>query len=296
MTKKDLIIKLLREKSLSLARIADIAETSTIYVSMIGKNEGIKDPTPSLEYPNPNDMLDIHIPKFTRMIAKGDAFAFLICGDPGVGKSYMVEKTLNEFPSLQWDSYGGDISPIGLYKKLFENREGVVVFDDIDAVFDNKIAANILKTALNSKDVRKISYLKRNHELFESHGMSDDQMFSRYIREQKYPNSFVYDGGCIFISNNTKEDINSAVRDRSIAEIEIRFTLLEMISRIQQIIHSLNPSNGSLDINEKYEVLQYLYENAQAQGKNISLRGFIKALTYRVHDASTWKDLSKWYI
>lgn len=254
--------------------------------------------TPILTRPNPNDVLDIHIPNFTKMIAEHKAFAFLVCGDSGVGKSYGVETTLKQYPNLHWDVYGGEISPIGLYRKLFENRNGVLVFDDIDAVFAAKGASDILKNALNSKVERRISYIKKSADLFDTCGMNDEDISDSFIHHnrEKYPNSFVFKGGCIFISNKDITEINSAVRDRSIAEVVVKFTLDEMMQRIKHIIDNLEPDHAKMERNEKFEVLHHLYESAKKYDKKISIRSYIKAMTYKTMDQDHWKELIDYYI
>jgi hypothetical protein len=241
---------------------------------------------------NVNIILDEHIPQFTRMVAERKAVAFLICGDPGVGKSFEVEKTLKEYTNLTWSVYGGDISPIGLYKTLYENKNGIIVFDDIDAVFSNKVAANILKNALNSKLERRVDYLKRNYELFDAHGLSEYDCHQIYLETKTYPNSFQYNGGCIFISNNELRNINSAVRDRSIAEIVVKLTNEEILQRIANIIEDISPE---LSLNTKYEVLSWLYEKSKMSNKKLSIRSFTKALVYRIEAPYNWKELINLY-
>ena len=152
--------------------------------------------------PNPNEVLDIHIPKFTRMVAENKASAFLICGDSGVGKSFGVEKTLKQCEKefkLKWMTFGGGISAIGLYRTLFKNRHGVIVFDDIDSVFSARGTADLLKNALNSKSSRKVDYIKNNPNIYNAYKMDDEDKEIEYIASKgtAYPNSFIFNGGCI---------------------------------------------------------------------------------------------------
>ena len=115
-----------------------------------------------------NQVLDSHIPKLTTMVASGSAEAFLIAGDAGVGKTYGVESTLKQYkiknPEFKYSLIGGEISKIGLYKTLYQNRTDLIVFDDIDSILSSD-CASILKNALNSKKERTVSYIKSNKEL-----------------------------------------------------------------------------------------------------------------------------------
>jgi len=249
-----------------------------------------------------NEVLDNHIPKLTKMVADGYAEAFLVCGGPGIGKTYGIEKTLEEYkqqdPNFQYALIGGDISKIGLYKALFENRNGILVFDDIDGVL-SKTCANILKNALNSKKDRVVSYRKNNRDLFNAEGMNEEEKWQKYIDSDRieYPNSFQFNGRCIFISNEPIEKVDSAVRDRCIGEIFLDFNTEQMLERILFLMDHLNPKKGNLDRNEKYEVLQYIYDSFRRSGKQLSLRNFVNALSYKVSfKEDEWKEMIDLYI
>lgn len=250
-----------------------------------------------------NEVLDEHIPKLTLMVAEGNAEAFLIAGNAGIGKTYGVEQTLKQFrkehPDFHYDLVGGEISKIGLYKTLYDNRKGLIVFDDIDAVLASD-CANLLKNALNSKKKRTVSYLKNNKDLFNAKNISAEKAYQKYIDSNRteYPNTFQYEGACIFISNQELDKVDSAVKDRCIGTIFLDFSLEQIIDRIKLLINKLNPKQGTLSINEKYEVLQHLYDNYKIRGKKLSLRNFINALSYRVTfpEDGEWKELSDLYL
>ena len=48
---------------------------------------------------------------------------------------------------------------MALYRALYENRASLLIIDDCDSVLTDKTALNILKSALDDKPVRVISYL-----------------------------------------------------------------------------------------------------------------------------------------
>ena len=248
-------------------------------------------------------VLDVHIPKFTEMIAKGDADAFLIAGTAGIGKTHGVEKTLRRYkqqnPQFQYTLLGGEISKIGLYKELYLNRNALIVFDDIDAIFSSD-CANILKNALNTKENRTVSYLKNNKELFNADGMTEQQATQIHKESGRtmFPKTFQFNGRCIFISNKSLDNVDSAVRDRCIGEIFLDFNIDQIAQRISTLIHDLNPKTGNLDINQKFEVLQHLYDSVKITGKRLTLRSFVNALSYRVSFAENneWKQMVDLYL
>jgi len=250
-----------------------------------------------------NEVLDGHIPKLTTMVASGNAEAILICGDAGIGKTFVVERTLKQYklvdPQFHYSLIGGDISKIGLYKALYDNRTGLILFDDIDSVLSSD-CEDILKNAINTKKNRVISYKKSNRDLFNAAGMSEMQKRRTYLEYEgeKYPNQFSFAGSCIFISNKSLESIDEAVKDRCVGRIYLNFPLEQIVQRILYLINDINPRNGSLDVNQKYEVLQHLYEDAKKKSLKLSLRNYVNALSYRISfpDNGEWKEMVDLYL
>ena len=80
--------------------------------------------------------------------------AMIVSGPPGIGKSYGVERALEKrsmFDDIagsqrKFEVVKGAMSPIGLYKKLYEHsgKGHVVCFDDCDAILYDDLALNLL--------------------------------------------------------------------------------------------------------------------------------------------------------
>jgi hypothetical protein len=118
--------------------------------------------------------------------------SLIVSGAAGVGKSYTLEEKLNEALAdgskvKQVTHIKGTISPIGLYMTLWENnaKGDIVVLDDIDSVFQDEEAMNLLKGALDSNGRRVISWIKD----------------SRFLEDRSIPNSFEYKGRVVFLTN-----------------------------------------------------------------------------------------------
>jgi hypothetical protein len=124
-------------------------------------------------------------------IVDGNIRSLTVSGAAGVGKSYMLERKLNE--ALADDSINqvtqvkGTISAIGLYMTLWENNNDgdIVVLDDIDSIYGDEEAMNLLKGALDTNGRRVISWIKD----------------SRFLKDQDIPNSFEYKGRIVFLTN-----------------------------------------------------------------------------------------------
>ena len=131
------------------------------------------------------------------MLARGDQASVVVTGPGGLGKSHTVTNALvktgfTDTSTLEEGSVvnkekafnviKGYSTPKGLYRTLYENREGVVVFDDCDSVLKDPVSVNLLKAALDSYDRRIISW------------RAD-------FRDEELPNSFEFKGRVVFISN-----------------------------------------------------------------------------------------------
>lgn len=148
-----------------------------------------------------NDRFEI-LEEMTEAAADGTIRGLIVTGSPGVGKSFGVEKTLRETTFVAGingaDTYEvvrGSISPIGLYKKLYQYRgKGqVLVFDDSDVVFFDQVSLGLLKAALDTSRFRSLSW----------------ETLSRDLEENNIPNRFEYEGSVIFITNMDLESTKS---------------------------------------------------------------------------------------
>ena len=108
------------------------------------------------------DTLYGHMAQLVGMAVKGTLRSLLIYGGPGTGKTYTIMKTIDEGGLVKNQDFvklSGKASPIEIYKTLFMFRErGLVVFDDLDSMWRNEDATNILKAALDTSPVREISW------------------------------------------------------------------------------------------------------------------------------------------
>ena len=116
--------------------------------------------------------------------------AVTVTGAPGVGKTYTVERVLenaNADMGTKFEVIRGAISAVNLYKVAYRNRHSgnVVVLDDADSIFGDEDALNILKVLCDSSEKRTVSWMKE----------------SAALKEDDVPQVFEFRGSMIFISN-----------------------------------------------------------------------------------------------
>ena len=117
-------------------------------------------------------------------VIEGHITSLIIAGAAGVGKSFTVFQKLEEAVANGYIEsmkiLKGRTTAVALFEMLEQNKESgqIVVLDDIDSIFQDENALNILKAALDSCDVREISWNTANNS-----------------------EGFIYEGQIIFITN-----------------------------------------------------------------------------------------------
>ena len=131
-------------------------------------------------------------------VAEGKVRSMIVSGPAGIGKTYSIESILDAAQAQEKIAYkhvNGFAKATGLFKLLyqFRNENDVLVLDDIDSIFSDENALNILKGALDSKKRRIITW--GSEKVF-----VDDE-------GTVIPNEFEYKGSVIFITNLNFEKI-----------------------------------------------------------------------------------------
>lgn len=204
----------------------------------------------------------------------------LLCGAPGVGKTFRVMQAIHGQNMVRGKDYKllkGKCTPTALYKALFEFKdEGkLVVFDDCDSIFKDDDAINILKAAFDSSDERVVTWnvstpiICDDTALAEAH--PDD-----FVQDSKgrwcYPKEFEYKGGGIIVTNYQAGQIDSAIRNRALI-CDLDFTTDEILDIIRSIGPKIKPDSISQGARER--ALKYLEELANSNAPvELSIRSF----------------------
>lgn len=254
----------------------------------------------SLEGFNIDERFEI-LEDYVDMVAKGISPSCTIIGQGGLGKTHTVLKTLEfhnlrpaeEIPVIEMsllskdpddltideeialDAYHSAVAARktsftmikgystakGLYRTLYENQNNLIVFDDCDAVINDKTGVDLLKSALDSYDERIITW---NSEL----------------QGSDLPKKFIFKGSIIFISNMPMKKIPQALISRTLPA-DVTMTRAELLQRMRTIIQSPTFMPG-FDITLKEESLAYLAEIAHdPRIEELNLRSLIHTVKIR---------------
>lgn len=231
--------------------------------------------------------------EMTEAAAQNLIRGMIVSGAPGTGKSYGVEKTLhmNGFASVIGDKrvpyeiIRGNLSAIGLYKKLYEfcNEGDVLVFDDSDAVFFDPISLSLLKVALDTSSKRIISWNTNSFDL----------------RDLGIPNKFEFNGAVIFITNMDLENTRSkqlkphfdALISRShYLDLTIK-TRRDKYLRIKGLVkHNKMLGFYGLDDKTSDDILVYMKDNVDKL-RELSLRTTLKIADVAKMKPDNWQKI-----
>ena len=226
------------------------------------------------------------------MLANGAQASVVVTGPGGLGKSFTVSKTLNacgfkDISTLDDFTVGtviktnkafrvikGYSTPKGLYRTLYENRDGVIVFDDCDSVLKDPVSLNLLKGALDSYSRRIISW------------RAD-------IKDEDLPTTFEFKGRIVFISNLASTQIDQAIITRSMA-VDLSMTRKQKIERMRHLLNSgeFMPEFDKVTKNDAMSLIDKLQDKV----KELSLRTLIQVTKIRKSAGSNWSNLAEYTI
>jgi hypothetical protein len=110
---------------------------------------------------------ELQIKKYVDGVVKRNSHkSSILVGPPGLGKSYVVSRSLADAGRVLNTDYfviNGHITPLKLFVTLylFRAKGQIVVLDDCDNIFTNEIGINILKAATDSTQ-NTVSYISNN--------------------------------------------------------------------------------------------------------------------------------------
>jgi len=229
----------------------------------------------------------------TKAVKKGDVRAMIVSGPPGVGKSHGVEEVLERYKTMEtlgatkkYEVAKGAMSPIGLYCKLYKyaDKDNVLVFDDCDSIFDEPLALNILKAALDSKKTRTIHW---NTDSFK-------------LRNEGVPDSFKFEGSCIFITNLKFDNVKSKKLRDHLEALESRCHYIDLaidtdrekMLRIKQVVEDGMLAGYDLSEDVQEEIVDFCDINKKRL-RELSLRTVLKVADLAVAFPSKWEAMAE---
>jgi len=268
-----------------------------------------------------------HMAQLVEMACRGKLRSLLIYGGPGTGKTFTIMQTVKEVgltPGKDYVKLSGKATPVSIYETLFMFRKGgLVIFDDLDSMWRNEEATNILKAALDTSPVREISWSSANtvnvsrwseqrredyndqlDKLINGESVEEDDEDDDYDDDDdapkkkkksskpekiKYPSTFEFKGRVIFISNLKKEEFDTAIMSRS-AKIGMDMTPEQILQRMRTVLPNLGGTDVSMELKEAL-LEQLLKMRNDGELDAVTMREFTKGLDIVRSGAPNWRDL-----
>lgn len=226
---------------------------------------------------------------YVDMVARKKQVGCVVTGSGGLGKTHTVLATLRhagvkDVTDVELEKriamenafivVKGYSTPKALYRTLFENKNKIVVFDDCDSILRDPTAINVLKAALDSYEVRRVSW---NTEGF---GSADD-----------LPSTFVFEGGVIFITNYAITKVPQPIRSRAPCA-DVTMTHDEVIERMRTIVAS-EEFLPEFPMDLKLEALEFVAGHAHHPlVKVLNLRSLINTTRTAAAKPDSWKRVA----
>lgn len=186
----------------------------------------------------------------------------------------------------------GFIRPTGLYQTLYRHRHKghVVVFDDLDSIFDTIDSLNLLKAACDTTERRFISWGSLTK-------MEDD--FG-----ERLPTTFEFEGSIIFITNvdflheiengsKRSPHLKALISRAHYIDMEIK-TIRDYIVRIKQVVEDEHMIEARLGGNKavQKEILEYVEKHAD-EFRELDLRSVLKMTDLYNINPKAWRSMTQ---
>lgn len=227
-----------------------------------------------------------NVEKYIQGICKGEFRSVIVNGPPGVGKSYSVEKYLQQYAEA--DTYkvaAGHMTPLSLYGNLYQYRNvgDVLVLDDIDSVFEKLEGINLLKAAMDTKPVRQINW----------------ESSSAVVVNLGLPSHFEFKGSVVLISNigfvrkkGKMQEHLEALKDRSYSLHISSNTKEELYQQVCFMVIKKNLLREfDIDAEQQSKILDYIGMNLDKINK-ISLRLAMKLASLMKANPTEWESMA----
>lgn len=217
------------------------------------------------------DRLEKNVFKLVKMV-----HGILIYGSPGIGKSFVVNKKLQELgyrkltpdnidfetncePDATDQKYylviSGPISFVELVRLLYKHKEKgqIIVFDDVDSIVKDSDSARVLRAivTLHNPTRDEPRWIV----------VDGDSFVTTENDVSKVPDVFGFEGKIVLISRLSYPELEDAIRPRLsqfIGSLDMTLTPTQVILRMKALIDRQVLGSTSVPQHIKYEILDVL--------------------------------------
>lgn len=185
--------------------------------------------------------------------------SLLVIGEAGLGKSTIIKSILKE-KKLNFAYFNSYTTNLSFYKNVFNNRNGIIVLDDLSNLIQEVRGMNIIKALLNTEKERLITYSSTSNLV-------------------DVPKQFLFTGKLIFLCNEPPKEIDNATLSRMVKK-RLYLSIEEKLKMSEAILKEHYPE---LKKEEREEIIKFLKENINESVVNFSFRTILKIAEYYIN-------------
>lgn len=186
---------------------------------------------------------------------------FLMLGEGGLGKTILtITSVKQQFKPNEWEYSNGYTTPLALYEFLYLNRnKKVIILDDVEGIFNNKLSLSILKGAL-----------------WESEGKRICQYSSKSDKAQM-PEKFVMNAKIIILANHIpkENDVSTRATLSRVLNYRMSLTFQEKMSVCKRFVAQEN-----LQVSVSKKVMEILDVRVNEATKDFNFRTLRKLIAF----------------
>lgn len=188
------------------------------------------------------------------LVAKKLKFA-LISGQSGLGKSFEMLKFANDTNVVVVKT---KITPMQLYILLHDNRESLIVFDDLpqETFVSKSVQSELIKASTDTNEPRKLAW------------RSSSKLMENYEPE------FIFTGSILILTNLPLSFFDSATRNRALCR-SLHFSTIEKLQLLKKHLLPMAANSGISEKNAK-ALFNELCKNLEYVKNDLSLRTLTK--------------------
>lgn len=160
---------------------------------------------------------------YLKILEQKKATSLLCWSKTGYGKSFTVIHHLSE-NKIKYRYMTGYITPLALYQYLYDNKDSLIVLDDLDGLFKNPKIIALLKAILYGIGGKRLV----NYETTAS--------------MDEYPSSFEFTGSVVILTNELPSKLTETFRSllsRTIS-YELIYSQKDILSVVKKIMDNRN--------------------------------------------------------
>jgi len=197
---------------------------------------------------------------------------FLMLGEGGLGKTILTINSVKQnFKPDEWEYSNGYTTPLALYEFLYLNRnKKVIIIDDVEGIFNNKLALSILKGVLWESEGKRIC------------------QYSSKSEKATMPEKFVMKSKVIILSNSIPRENDVSTR-ATLTRVIIYKMNLTFQQKIEICKRFIVKENISEEIRKK--VISIIDNKISEATKDFNFRTLRKLIAFVKYDSSKAEKL-----